>query len=548
MHKIVDFAKDVLGVKLHDGQAEVLDAYYSSGCPCWLLLAGRRSGKSLLSDVIACYEAVVPDFSEHLRENEERYVLIVSVRQASANLHIRNIAKLLKHNKQTRSMVKAQLSDCIELSNGVIILSLPASARAGRGYTASAVVFDELAHFVDTQGNSSADQVFDAFSPVVATFGEAGRLVITTTPMSRTGIVYDLFERANEGELLDFFVTHKDTKALNPKVSDRVIKNAYKRDPEAARTEYGAEFADPVAAYLSSEAIDQAIDPRLRRSEKSESGHTYVMAIDPATQRDRYAFAVMHKDGENMVLDYAQAIHPPVDITAAEDLLEDLNRRFRPTLIRCDTASTVQRLKIKISALDYTPFTRPMKLRIYGSLKENLNLGQLILYNDKELIDELKALQIRNGVDIAAPKSGRVTHDDLADCLALCVDALSSGNYGGVEIIKDPFANWPPEPNTTYNPRLGRGEWNTKPHPPGVTWRNCKHCSQGCDACVAELEAEGYYDKQDKERAFYRTLDLNPHKERERPQRTPRPVGEIRAENTSKLFWKAVKDKAAEEQ
>ena len=52
---IVEFAKRELGVKLYAGQAEALLEYYNSGAPNWLLLAGRRSGKSLISDVIATY-------------------------------------------------------------------------------------------------------------------------------------------------------------------------------------------------------------------------------------------------------------------------------------------------------------------------------------------------------------------------------------------------------------------------------------------------------------------------------------------------------------
>lgn len=36
-------------------------------------------------------------------------------------------------------------------------------------------------------------------------------------------------------------------------------------------------------------------------------------------------------------------------------------------------------------------------------------------------------------------------------------------------------------------------------HAPGVSWRNCKKRMKGCEACVAELEAEGYYAAQDEE-------------------------------------------------
>lgn len=432
MHQIVEFAEQTLGVKLYPGQAEALSAYYESGRPNWLFLAGRRGGKSLVSDIVACYEALIPEFTEILRPGEERYILIVSVRQENAMLHIQNIRRLLKHNKAVGRLIAEQAKDRLKLSNGVTILSLPASARAGRGFTVSTLLLDELAHFVDTQGNQSADAVFDAFSPTLATFGDYGRLIITTTPAARVGIVYDLYDRTSQGAIDDFYITKKTTRELNPRVSERTINRARARDALSAAVEYDAEFSDPVTLFFDTETIDLAIDGSLRKRETAQESVSYIMAIDPATMGDRYAFVIGHESEGKYYLDYAHILTPPVNPAAAEDLLLDLARRFKPQVIRCDTASTVQRLKDKLPALSYTPFTRPLKLRIYGALKEQLNLGNMVLFKHADLIDELKALQIRNGVDIAAPRSGRVKHDDLSDCLALVVDALVESAGGMV--------------------------------------------------------------------------------------------------------------------
>jgi hypothetical protein len=423
MHRIVDFARDTLGIKLYPGQAEALSAYYEGGAPNWLLLAGRRSGKSLLSDIVCCYEALVPDFGEYLRAGEERYILIFSVRLDNASMHVRQIAKMLRHKREIGKLITAEQQDRLILSNGVTIQSLPASARAGRGFTCSTLLLDELAFFQDSMGNASGDVIFEALEPTIATFGEAGRVIITTSVGTRTGIVYDLYERALSGELVDYHVTKKTSQEMNPRISERVIKSAMTRDPEAASAEYYSEFRDPVEAFFDAESLAAAIDKGLRETVKPE-GKGYVMAIDPATMRDRYAFAVMHVEAGTFVLDYARALKPPVNPATAEDLLRDLVRRFNPTVIRCDTASTVQRLQAEIKKLEYTPFTRPLKLQIYGALKEAVQLRQVRLYQHEDLLEELRYLQIRNGVDIAAPKAGRVTHDDLADCLALCVDAL----------------------------------------------------------------------------------------------------------------------------
>ena len=457
MAQIIDFARDELGITLYEGQAQVLADYYASAKNNWLLLSGRRGGKSLLSDVIACYEATVEDYSSYLRPNEDRYILIVSVRDENAKLHIRNIAKLLRHGKRTRELIDQIKEDQIILKNGVIILSLPASARAARGYTASTLILDEAAFFVDTFGNSSAEAIFTALSPTVATFGDKARVVITTSVNAKVGLVYELYDRALSGELDDWYITKTSSRELNPKVSERIIKNAMKRDPEAAGAEYYSEFREQTENYLSSDAIDQCVDPGL--VSKVEPGKGYLMAIDPALMRDNFAYAIGHRSEGLIIIDYIYRLTAPVNANAAEDLLRSLNERYRPTGILCDNASTVQRLKGEIP-MQYTPFSRPQKLRIYGSLKEAINLGLVALPNDPDLLAELKALPIRGGVDISAPKSGRVTHDDLADVVALIVDGLQ-GAYGyQVGVMPSPYladgwdawnADEKPIEHSTYN-------------------------------------------------------------------------------------------------
>jgi len=500
-HQIIDFAHDQLGITLYPGQVESLDAYYSGAKPNWLLLSGRRGGKSLLSDVIACYEALIPDMSQYTRPGEDRYILIVSVREDNAKVHIRQIVRMLRHTKAIGGMIKQVKQDRVILKNNTTIMSLPASARAGRGYGASLLLLDEAAFFVDTMGNSSAEVIFEALSPTVATFGEMARIIITTSVNAETGLVYELYDRTLSGELDDWHITKKATRELNPKVSEKVINSALKRDPESAQAEYFAEFRAQLESFLSAEAIDRCVDPEIKQGKAGSDNH-YLMAVDPALMRDNYGYGIAHLENGVVMLDYINRLTAPVNANAAEDLLKSLVERYKPSSVLCDNASTSQRLKGKVPMV-YTPFTRQQKLRIYGALKEAINLGMLIIPNDKDLIAELKALQIRNGVDISAPKAGRIKHDDLADCLALLVDGLQSGQFTGAthvmpnifyqhagKDIKEDFVYFS---DGSYAVAVGK---NIKPHPEGVTWHNCRKRNKGCDACIAEMEAEGVFENQ----------------------------------------------------
>lgn len=503
MHQIISFSRE-LGITLYPGQQAVLDGYYSSDRRNWLLLSGRRGGKSLLSDIICAYEALIPDFTNYQRPGEERYVILVSVREDSAKLHIRQITRLLRHNRSIARRIVAVKDDRIILDNNCVILALPASGRAGRGYGASTLVMDEAAFFIDSLGNSSAEAIYTALEPTTATYSPMSRIVITTSVGAKSGLVYDLYDRSLSGELDDYYVTKATSQQLNPKISDRVINAALKRDLESAQAEYFSEFREQTENFLNSEAILQCVDRDMRRLEKG-SDQSYLMAVDPALLSDNYAYGIMHKEKSGvMVLDYIQRLRAPVDALAAEDLLRSLVERFKPRTVLCDNASTCQRLKNEVP-MEYCPFSRQQKLRIYSALKESINLGQLILPNDEDLLAELKALQIRNGVDISAPKAGRVVHDDMADVVALLVDGLQRLPGGEATVIADPFAfenGWglwelagnPPAEDYTYSPYYG---WRTNNHPkhsPGATsWRDCAYRRAGCDQCMEESQNEDSY-------------------------------------------------------
>jgi hypothetical protein len=45
------------------------------------------------------------------------------------------------------------------------------------------------------------------------------------------------------------------TSTMNARIDPEMIREAYEQDPEAARAEYGAEFRDDLADFVSPEAV-----------------------------------------------------------------------------------------------------------------------------------------------------------------------------------------------------------------------------------------------------------------------------------------------------
>ena len=112
---------------------------------------------------------------------------------------------------------------------------------------------------------------------------------------------------------------------------------------------------------------------------------------------------------------------------------------------------------------------------------------------------------VRNAIIQETPRGMRIAKEKATNkidaLIALSMAhhaAISEKVYSVVQTIPNPFYGGAPvseyvEINGQYShiPKLFR-----RPHPPGVTWHNCTHRARGCEACIQELEAEGFYTQQ----------------------------------------------------
>ena len=185
VRNVNSFARDVLGVRLHARQKEALRGIAAH--PLSLLCLGRRSGKTLVACIWAVYDAVVREMSEHVRPGEPRYVVVVATARDQARRAFQ-VVRSFFDLPLLAPLVAGETNDELHLTTGVVIKCLPCSARSTRGLAVSTVIFDELAHFIDTDnGYQAGEQVYRALAPSVAQFGDAGRIVCLSTPRGQRG-------------------------------------------------------------------------------------------------------------------------------------------------------------------------------------------------------------------------------------------------------------------------------------------------------------------------------------------------------------------------
>jgi hypothetical protein len=103
-------------------------------------------------------------------------------------------------------------------------------------------------------------------------------------------------------------------------------------------------------------------------------------------------------------------------------------------------------------------------------------------YNDPTLNEH-----VINAVGVETPRGVRLAKEKSSLKIDGAV-SLSMAHWG----VLDRTNRGAPVHVTEYN-LMAPGyhdAWNARPHPPGVTWENCRRRNRGCYACEAELKDE----------------------------------------------------------
>ena len=107
-------------------------------------------------------------------------------------------------------------------------------------------------------------------------------------------------------------VIQGESRLFNPLLDQATIDAAYEEDPEAASSEWGAEFRSDLAAFMDDELIDQCVDRERPRELPPNPKHRYVAFVDPSGGRaDFYTICIGHRDETRFVVDVIQGRAPP---------------------------------------------------------------------------------------------------------------------------------------------------------------------------------------------------------------------------------------------
>lgn len=317
-----------------------------------ILIAGRRSGKTLFSSVFASYELYRllslgdPQAYYGLPPNNRIQIISVATDKDQAGLlfselsgHISKFEYFAPYvQNSTQSFVNFRTPADIE-RNGVtqrtqdgkfissvgktgIRATFKASVAKGlRGAGNIVIIMDELAHFKN-KGQASGKDVYDAVIPSAAAFAPKdpktglsipgrpveSRIITITSPLGKVGQAYDLWSLAMAGGVPaeNKLCLQIPTWEMNPSVDPGFFRSQYHADPKTFTIEYGAKFSDSSFSWWDREEdVLACCIEDLRPVERGIPRFPYYVGLDIGLAGDATVIAIGHTDPNGFVtLDY----------------------------------------------------------------------------------------------------------------------------------------------------------------------------------------------------------------------------------------------------
>lgn len=360
------------------------------------------------------------------------------------------------------------------LDKGLIVLrAAPTTATAARGAAVQVLVLDEIGQLEGAGSTADGNTVYRAATPATAQFRMDRMIVLSSSPAEKTGPQYASYQRATtvDPDTGDATFGHSfmlQTTSFDPytdwEISESItawpdgpsypafersmvepdddeVQQMLTTDPDEHATEYLGQFRSSRNAYLFFEIVrdifGHAPDRELVMETKGILSRTYMIHCDPSVSGKNFAVAVGHledfEDGAHVVYDYLHVWKPSdfeggrIDYDYVEGEIYKLALAFNPIRISFDQFNSAQIIQRLQRSLDEARLPRRCVVEQQtASASLNWTMAEIfktaaglrrIHAPDHPLARlELEFLQV-NKMKVAAPTTGHVRTDDLADAM-----------------------------------------------------------------------------------------------------------------------------------
>ena len=406
------------------------------------IAAGRRSGKSRKAALIGSYMstvgAEVAGYRQRLAPGERGVILILAVNTLQARVTLDYARAYFAEIPMLKAMVERDNSEGLDLTNRMSLVVAANDFRSVRGRTVVCAIFDEIAYWRSDYSANPDVEVYRAIKPALASM-RGSLLIGIGSPYRRAGLLWSKYRRhwAKAGDVL---VVKAPTAVLNPLIAEGVIAEAYEDDPEAAASEWLAEFRTDLAHFVSREVVEALVALGVYERPPA-AGIRYKAFADPSGgSADAFTLAVAHREGDLIVLDAIREQVPPFAPESVVAEYAEVLRSYGCRVVVGDRyAGQWPVEQFRKRGITYEASSQA-KSEIYLESLPLLNGGRLDLLDHTRLVGQICGLERRvarggrESVDHAP-----LAHDDVANAVlgaaVLCRAAVARPSWGFAPIV-----------------------------------------------------------------------------------------------------------------
>lgn len=416
------FAREVLGITLHDKQKELITSSAKRIIAC----CGRKFGKTEASIIKAVHTAIVKPASR---------ILIVSTGEREAKEVLSRLKRMIEKSPLSGIIVDENKSEA-KFSNESEVICLPNNPATIRGYSdVRLIILDEaslLQKEIDT-----------AVEPMGITLPDS-QLMMIGTPFSKHHFFYEYWTKGNK-QNDESIVSFHYPSSCNPHIPAKELQWLKENKSEIIwRRDYMAEWISDMEAFFPMEILEGAIlDYPLEYYYAGATKVNVVIGIDWGRKWDQTVVI-----GLSLLKEFTDHSRPaqdtwfislfkafPPNTSWAEMMegIEILSDNF--DIVMCHSESLGLGSQATETLKEWRKFdvrevktTNAVKQQMFDLIYALLLQGRLILPREPELIRQLSNLRINitESGQSQIRHSEDYKHDDYADALGFA--ALATKN------------------------------------------------------------------------------------------------------------------------
>jgi hypothetical protein len=306
-----------------------------------------------------------------------------------------------------------------------------ASFRTLRGYTLLACILEEIAFWRSEESANPDKEILAAVRPSLATIPDS-LLIGISTPYSKAGVLYEQFKK-HYGKTGGPLIWKAPTRLMNPTINKKIIERAFEDDPQAAHSEWNAEWRKDIEALIPLELVEAATIPGRYELPKIK-GVSYFAFTDPSGGRqDSFTLAISHREEEKVALDLIREAKPPFSPENVVMEYSGILKTYGISEVESDRYAGEWVVEsFRKNGITVSPSKRS-KSEIYLEFLPLISNGTVELLDNKTTVVQLTSLERRTrtgGRDLIDNFYG---HDDVVNSVCgACVLVASDEDTGPV--------------------------------------------------------------------------------------------------------------------